>query len=82
MGGYGPSVAGRSGQLCLHWPYMFCRLGGRPLLDANCPFATTIISTLNRAGAARSNLVEHRPRRGPWTYPRVWAYNAEGDGDV
>lgn len=55
------SVAGRSGQLCLHWPCMFCRLGGRPLLDANCPFATTIISTSNRAGPARLD----RPGRSP-----------------
>jgi len=50
------TATGRSGQLCLHWPCMFCRLGGRPLLDANCPFATTIISN-----------VESRWTRPGWT---------------
>jgi hypothetical protein len=64
------TATGRSGQLCLHWPCMFCRLGGRPLLDANCPFATTIISNVEsrwtRPGWTGPGAVQR-----PWTYPRL-----------
>lgn len=47
---YSVVIVGRLGQLCLHCRCMSCRLGS--LLDANCPFATTIISTSNRVASA------------------------------